>query len=340
MTELSRREALAGASALLAASAAVPALGRGASAQFVRRDGSALRIGPNPYRYAGTNMWYAAYLGANAPYGNRDRLKRELDRLVALGIQSIRILGSSELSPLKNSVTSDVSRPEQQLQRGAARGPRLRARRNGQARAQGGDLPDQFLGMVGRDDDLSLLDQRRPLHQHERPGASVAGIPRHELGLLRQPAGDRDARTTISAPSSAGPTASPAAAIADDPAIHRGSSPTSRDRAAARSRPAAHARLSRLDRRHRAPDQVDRPQPHGLDRKRGDAGLHRERQLRRRRALARRRSTTSPRTSGRRTGAGPTPRTWPAPGRPSRSNTRDYIARQVGDRAARSASRW
>jgi mannan endo-1,4-beta-mannosidase len=105
MTELSRREALAGASALLAASAAVPALGRGASAQFVRRDGSALRIGPNPYRYAGTNMWYAAYLGANAPYGNRDRLKRELDRVVALGIQSIRILGSSELSPLKNSVT-------------------------------------------------------------------------------------------------------------------------------------------------------------------------------------------------------------------------------------------
>ena len=67
---------------------------------------------PRPYRYAGTNMWYAAYLGANAPYGNRDRLKRELDRVAALGIQSIRILGSSELSPLKNSVTSDVSRQD------------------------------------------------------------------------------------------------------------------------------------------------------------------------------------------------------------------------------------
>jgi mannan endo-1,4-beta-mannosidase len=105
MTELSRREAIAGASALLAASAAVPTFAREAPPQFVRRDGMALRVGTKRYRYAGTNMWYAAYLGANAPYGNRDRLKRELDRVAGLGIESIRILGSSEDSPLKNSVT-------------------------------------------------------------------------------------------------------------------------------------------------------------------------------------------------------------------------------------------
>ncbi|MFL6727446.1 MAG: mannanase [Sphingomicrobium sp.] len=49
-------------------------------------------------------MWYAAYLGADAPVGNRDRLKRELDRLAGLGINNVRILGSSEFSPLKNSV--------------------------------------------------------------------------------------------------------------------------------------------------------------------------------------------------------------------------------------------
>ena len=49
-------------------------------------------------------MWAAAYLGADAPFGNRDRLKRELDRLAALGINNVRILGSSEFSPLKNSV--------------------------------------------------------------------------------------------------------------------------------------------------------------------------------------------------------------------------------------------
>ena len=70
----------------------------------MRRTGTEFRIGGAPYRIAGTNMWYAAYLGADAPIGNRDRLKRELDRVAALGINNVRILGSSEFSPLKNSV--------------------------------------------------------------------------------------------------------------------------------------------------------------------------------------------------------------------------------------------
>src|SRR5438067_9156374 len=100
MTDLSRRDAIAGAYALLAAAAATPpVLALPASGRFVRRQGAALRLGSKPYRYAGTNMWYAAYLGADAAYGNRDRLKRELDRVAALGLTSIRILGSSELSP-------------------------------------------------------------------------------------------------------------------------------------------------------------------------------------------------------------------------------------------------
>jgi mannan endo-1,4-beta-mannosidase len=64
--------------------------------QFVREE--------RPYHIAGTNMWAAAYLGAGSQIGNRDRLKRELDRLAALGINNVRILGSSEFSPLKNSV--------------------------------------------------------------------------------------------------------------------------------------------------------------------------------------------------------------------------------------------
>ena len=100
---LTRRNLLLGGSLLLAACATGG--GQGSPGVFVRRDGSRFRIGGRPYRYAGTNMWYAAYLGADAPYGDRDRLKRELDRLVALGIDNVRILGSSELSPLKNSIT-------------------------------------------------------------------------------------------------------------------------------------------------------------------------------------------------------------------------------------------
>jgi mannan endo-1,4-beta-mannosidase len=94
---LNRRQLIVSAGALAAASA-VPA---GSSAdRFMRARGMRFTAGRMPYRIVGTNMWYAAYLGA----GNLDRLKRELDRVAALGINNVRILGSSELSPLKNSV--------------------------------------------------------------------------------------------------------------------------------------------------------------------------------------------------------------------------------------------
>lgn len=98
---LNRRDLLVGSSALLA-STGVAAAER--KSRFVRRTGMTFRLDGEPYRIAGTNMWYAAYLGANAPIGNRDRLKREFDRLASLGINNVRILGSSEFSPLKNSV--------------------------------------------------------------------------------------------------------------------------------------------------------------------------------------------------------------------------------------------
>ena len=101
--QMTRREVAAGGLLLLAGCAA-PQL-KHVRRPFVRRVGSRLLSDGNRYRFAGTNMWYAAYLGADAPYGDRPRLRRELDRLVALGISNIRILGSSELSPLKNSVT-------------------------------------------------------------------------------------------------------------------------------------------------------------------------------------------------------------------------------------------
>ena len=91
---LNRRELLIGTSALLASSAARPARSKGS---FVDAVGTKFTVAGQPYRVAGTNMWYAAYLGSDAPIGNRDRLKRELDRLAALGINNVRILGSSEL---------------------------------------------------------------------------------------------------------------------------------------------------------------------------------------------------------------------------------------------------
>ncbi len=101
---LNRRDLIHAGSALAGACAIAPLAARASPPAFVRREGRRLVKDGRPYRYVGTNMWYAAYLGANAPYGNRDRLKRELDRVAALGIESVRILGSSENSPLKNSV--------------------------------------------------------------------------------------------------------------------------------------------------------------------------------------------------------------------------------------------
>jgi mannan endo-1,4-beta-mannosidase len=98
---LNRRDLLIGTSALFASSGLAAPKRTGS---FVQRSGTTFRLGNQPYRIAGTNMWYAAYLGADAPIGNRDRLKREFDRLAALGINNVRILGSSEFSPLRNSV--------------------------------------------------------------------------------------------------------------------------------------------------------------------------------------------------------------------------------------------
>ena len=98
---LNRRELILGTSAVLAS----PRLVSPARVNpFVQTLRTRFQKAGAPYRIVGTNMWYAAYLGADPRIGNRDRLKRELDRLVALGISNVRILGSSEYSPLRNSV--------------------------------------------------------------------------------------------------------------------------------------------------------------------------------------------------------------------------------------------
>lgn len=98
---ITRRGLLVGATATLGACATLP---RPSAQLFIATSGTRFSAGGAPYRIAGTNMWYAAYLGADAPTGNRDRLKREFDRLIALGVDNVRILGSAEFSPLKNSV--------------------------------------------------------------------------------------------------------------------------------------------------------------------------------------------------------------------------------------------
>ena len=114
---LNRRDLLVGTSALLASSGLAGPKQRGS---FIGRAGTGFRLDDRPYRVAGTNMWYAAYLGADAPIGNRDRLKRELDRARGAGHQQcadprlLRILAAQEFG------AADLPQPHSPLQRNAA----------------------------------------------------------------------------------------------------------------------------------------------------------------------------------------------------------------------------
>ena len=73
--------------------------------RFVRVAGQQFQRGRARYPVVGANMWYAAYLGADRPYGDRARLGREFDRLLALGVNNVRLLGASERSPLKGALS-------------------------------------------------------------------------------------------------------------------------------------------------------------------------------------------------------------------------------------------
>ncbi len=57
-----------------------------------------------PYYFVGTNLWYGCYIGSPGKTGDRERLKRELDRLKSIGVTNLRILGASENSYIKNSL--------------------------------------------------------------------------------------------------------------------------------------------------------------------------------------------------------------------------------------------
>ncbi len=113
MTYVTRRTAFSGLAGLVAGGLAFQAEARTRHPHtapkvkkndFVTTDGIQFKLNNRTYRYAGANIWYGAYLGADAAFGDRARLVRELDDLKALGIVNLRVLASSELSPLKNSL--------------------------------------------------------------------------------------------------------------------------------------------------------------------------------------------------------------------------------------------
>ncbi|AJP74397.1 mannanase [Sphingomonas hengshuiensis] len=108
---VTRRTMLAGTLAT-SATLALPDTANAAPADpFVRRKGTQLTLAGRPYRFAGANLWYGAYLGAANAIGNRDRLHRELDALAQTGVTNLRLLASSEASPLKNAVSPSFRGP-------------------------------------------------------------------------------------------------------------------------------------------------------------------------------------------------------------------------------------
>ncbi len=66
--------------------------------QYVKVKETNFVINQETHNFVGTNFWYGAYLGADADYGNRARLLRELDHLQKLGLNNLRIVAASEES--------------------------------------------------------------------------------------------------------------------------------------------------------------------------------------------------------------------------------------------------
>jgi mannan endo-1,4-beta-mannosidase len=77
---------------------------------FIRVEGTQFMFRGTPYLFAGTNMWFGAYLGAAGPTGQRERLLRELDMLRAHGITNCRVMASSEASVLPAAVRPPIQR--------------------------------------------------------------------------------------------------------------------------------------------------------------------------------------------------------------------------------------
>ena len=74
---------------VLAFSVALPA------DEFVRVKGNKFNVGNEPYHYIGTNYWYGVNLGAPGS-GDRERMTAELDQLVEIGIDNLRIMAGGQ----------------------------------------------------------------------------------------------------------------------------------------------------------------------------------------------------------------------------------------------------
>ena len=75
---------------------------------FVSVKNTRLNLQGEDYVFVGANFWYGGYLGADGEVGDLDRLRRELDHLKTLGVNNLRVLGASEQSILKASLSPGI----------------------------------------------------------------------------------------------------------------------------------------------------------------------------------------------------------------------------------------
>ncbi len=68
----------------------------GQGSGFVKVKGLQFMVDDLPYYFLGTNFWYGMNLAVDGEDGDRERLTRELDRLKKLGVNNLRIMGSTE----------------------------------------------------------------------------------------------------------------------------------------------------------------------------------------------------------------------------------------------------
>ena len=79
---------------------------------FVSVVNGKLMLNGKPYKYVGTNMWYAAILASEGRGGNRAKLCSELDRLHSLGVDNLRILVGADGGEGLDSHVMPVLQPE------------------------------------------------------------------------------------------------------------------------------------------------------------------------------------------------------------------------------------
>lgn len=90
--------------AALLAACSSPKTAAPATRDFVKTSGVHFQKNGKPYYIAGTNMWYAGYLGVSGTVGDRARLVKELDTLKSIGVNNLRVLAVSEKSDINSAV--------------------------------------------------------------------------------------------------------------------------------------------------------------------------------------------------------------------------------------------